>query len=88
MNERSRFGRLTELGRVDVCELRSVTIPTTSQLLLIIVIITRSQSGCQLVQERERDRICNLQITEDQLGNHYSLFLVHLDWDTLSVVHD
>jgi len=29
----------------------------------------------------------SLQITKDELRNHDSLLLVHLDWDTLSVVH-
>jgi hypothetical protein len=29
----------------------------------------------------------SLQITKDELRNHDSLLLVHLHWDTLSVIH-
>lgn len=78
-------GKRTELGRVDVRQLGSITVSTTGQLLLVIVVITRSQPDHQLSHRNERN---SSQITENQFGNHDSLLLVHLYWDTLSVVHD
>jgi hypothetical protein len=77
--------RLTELGRVDIGQFGSITVSSTSQLLLIIVVITRGQSGRQLVPLLEKS---SSQITENEFGNHDAFLLVHLDRNTFSVVHD
>jgi hypothetical protein len=77
--------RLTELGRVNIGQFGSITISSTSQLLLIIVVVTRGQTDRQLIPLLEKS---SSQITENEFRNHDSFLLVHLDRDTFSVVHD
>jgi len=74
----------TELGRVDIGQLGSVSVSSSRQLLLVVVIVTRSETDLSALLQTPR--LPNIQVSEDELRDHNPLFLMHLNRDTSPIV--
>lgn len=75
---------LTELQGIDIGQLCSITVTTTSQFLLVIVVVTRCEP--RIAQYIATCREADSQVAKDELWNHDTLLLVHFYRNTSTVV--